>query len=111
MLTPILLLVLLHILNAVYRSFTEANWRSVSGVIEESSIQHDDDSVYVLLRYQFLIDDQPYWGNQTIWSRNEKTAIETLADLAVGKKIKIEYHPNDPETQSRLFEPDPKNPA
>ncbi|WP_075082343.1 DUF3592 domain-containing protein [Mariniblastus fucicola] len=105
MFAPILALLLLHIVNTVYRGFTEPRWLVATGTIEESSIQHDHDSICLLIRYQFHINDQPYWGNESIWCRDEEDAQNKLARFPVGIDAEIEFRPNDPETRSRLFLP------
>lgn len=97
-----MLVLLLHVFNAIYRDFTEPEWIAQSGIIEESAILRGHDSIHVTIRYKFYVHDQPYWGNDSVWCRDETDAARKLESYPVGVNVDIEFHPNDPETQSRL---------
>ena len=97
-----MLVLLLHVFNAIYRGFTEPEWITASGIVQESAILHGHDSIHVSIRYKFHVHDQPYWGNDRIWCRDETDAAKKLESFPVGVNIDIKFHPNDPETQSRL---------
>ena len=100
---PILALTLLHIVNFIIKSWMPPQWTVVPGTIEESSLQHDfDGDPYLELRYKFHIDGQAYWGNQRIRLFDKIKIDDTLRDYAIGAKINVEFHPDDPENQSML---------
>ena len=100
---PIAALILLHIVNFIFRSLTASAWRTTPGTIEESSLQHDlDGDPYLELRYKFHIDGQPYWGNQRMRLFDRATVDDKMREFAIGAKINVEFHPDDPENQSVL---------
>ena len=108
-LIPIAALVMLHLVVAIHGILTQPPWQSVTGVLEEAALQHDDDfQPFISVRYKFHINDQPYWGNQTIRVGKAVARSEIRKLCPIGHRIGVDYHPFDPENQSRLKESDRK---
>lgn len=103
LIVPILVVVLLLVVNNIYQTVAGVPWQDAPGVIEESTRQIDIDGDHFLtLRYKFFVDDQPYWGDQRISLMGERSASNWLDRLAIGSKVVVSFHPEDPENQSRL---------
>jgi len=98
-----LALILLRTVVWVFELVESSSWPSTYGVIQESSIQldHDGDSD-VVLRFMFVIDDQPYWGNQTMSVKRDYDRARLEADYPIGKTVSVIYNPADPENGARL---------
>ena len=106
-LIPIAALILLRLLVAIHGILTQPRWRSARGVLEEAAMQHNDDfQPFITIRYKFNINGQPYWGNQTIRVSRAVARSDICQLCPIGQKIEVDYHPNDPENQSRLNEID-----
>jgi len=83
-----------------------SRWRTASGVIEESSLQYDCEfEAYPAIRYKFFVNDQPYWGEKLSYSGkfDGKAIAETIVSkYSIGRRIRVEYNPEDPEGASEL---------
>ena len=88
------------------REFTNGrrspSWPRVNGVIEESSVQYDDDSApYPAVRYKYYIDGIPYHCDRIQYearSCTSEVAERLVAKYPIGKSILVYYRDDDPET-------------
>lgn len=79
------------------------------GVIEESNLQFDHDGTpFVQIRFKFLVNEQPYWGNQTIRESsllNGEKIATILQRYSIGAGVIVYFDPQDIEYSSTLDEP------
>ena len=97
--------ILVGLVSAYFRPPIE--WKEAMGVIEESNVQPSDDSptASAVFRFKFLVEDQPYWGNDRVW-RDSVVAAQELADqLPVGAGVTIYFDASNPEIESTLVKP------
>lgn len=91
----------------VYEMFfaRRIDWHDALGVIEESSVQFGEDSPYAMIRYKFLVGDQPYWGNQTSFANLGYNLADVEAFVErhpIGSGVIVYFDPDDPEFKSTL---------
>ena len=81
--------------------------RTAIGFVQETAIIHDDESdPMIQIRYSFSVQGQPYWGQDKITIEPFESSKELLRRFAIGSEIQIEYHPDDPDTQSLIRQTD-----
>jgi len=77
-------------------------WPRVDGVIEESSVQHDDDCTpYPAIRYKYYVDSIPYHCDRIQYEARARTsdvAERLVAKYPIGKSVLVYYRNDDPET-------------